>query len=251
VTRYLPPAPPGAEPGGGPALYCFPSAGGGATAYSGWQRRLGPAVRVRPVRLPGRAARSGEPRFTDIGALVADLDEQLGPELDGGPHLMFGHSMGAMIAYNLAHRRLRAGRRAPRALLLSAYRPPHLGAPRIFDAVAAKRTEEALVDTLAAIGGVPRQLLKHAEWRAALLPIARDDVLACPRDVAEWARHGSRGGDLAVFPGGHFYPRDGEAGFLAHLSALLARYVGEYAGEYTGDHTGGRFAASGQPSSRA
>jgi surfactin synthase thioesterase subunit len=251
VTRYLPPAAPGAAPDG-LALYCFPFAGGGATAYSGWQRRLGGAVRVRPVRLPGREARSGEPRFTDLGALVADLDEQLGPELDRGPHLLFGHSMGAMIAYSLAHRRLKAGRRPPRALLLSAYRPPHLGVPHLFNTVAARRTEEALVDTLAAIGGVPRELLEHAEWRALLLPVARDDLLLCasapqrpadpipvrlhlfagaddalaaPGEVAEWARHGSRGSELSVFPGGHFYLRDGERDFLAHLSALLVRYT--------------------------
>jgi len=253
VTRYLPP-PSGAAPTGLP-VFCFPFAGGGATAYSGWQRRLGPSVRVLPVRLPGREVRIAEPRFTDIDALVADLDEQLGPELERGPHVLFGHSMGAMIAYTLAHRRVRLGKRPPRALLLSAYRPPHLGVPSMFDTVAEVRTEDALVDTLTAIGGIPKQLLRHAEWMSMLLPIARDDLLVCssvprrpadpipvplhlfagsddalvaPRDVAEWARHGDAQSDPAVFPGGHFYLRDHEAEFLAHLSGLLAPYAAEY-----------------------
>ena len=267
MTRYLPPQASGDEPTGLP-VFCFPFAGGGATAYSGWQRRLGPSVRVLPVRLPGREVRIAEPRFTDIDELVADLDEHLGPELERSPHLLFGHSMGAMIAYTLAHRRVRLGKRPPRALLLSAYRPPHLGVPRIFDTVAEVRTEDALMDTLTAIGGIPDQLLRHAGWMSMLLPIARDDLLLCssvprrpadpipvplhlfagnddtlvaPRDVAEWAGHGDAQSDLAVFPGGHFYLRDREAEFLGHLSGLLAPYAAEFEDA---------LATTGSPSSR-
>src|SRR5262249_29407396 len=80
VTRYLPPgtraAPPAAL-----RLFCFPFAGGGASAYARWGQRLGPDVAVLPVQLPGREGRMSEPRITDLDALVDDLDAQLGPEL--------------------------------------------------------------------------------------------------------------------------------------------------------------------------
>ena len=253
MTRYLPPEPAGA----GAArlrLFCFPFAGGGATAYSGWQRRLGRAVRVVPVRLPGREARIGEPRFTEFGALIDDLDAQLGPALDQGPYALFGHSMGAMIAYALAHRRHRAGRRPPKALMLSAYRPPHLGVPKLFEAVQALRTREALMDALIALGGIPAELLARPDWMALLLPIAADDLLMCstvprwpadpipvplqlfaaaddalvtPSEVAEWARHTDAGSELTVFPGNHFYLREREQETLRHISGLLAGYCAE------------------------
>lgn len=250
MTRYLPPAPAGA-PAARLRLFCFPFAGGGATAYSGWQRRLGGAVRVVPVRLPGREARIAEPRFTEFDALLDDLDGQLGPELDRAPYALFGHSMGAMIAYALAHRRHRAGGRAPRALMLSAYRPPHLGVPKLFEAVDAARTREALMDALIALGGIPAELLARPDWMALLLPIAADDLLMCstvprrpadpipvplhlfaasgdalvtPSEVGEWARHADAGCELTVFPGGHFYLREREAEVLEHVAGLLDRY---------------------------
>lgn len=260
MTRYLPPASARAS-AARLRLFCFPFAGGGATAYSGWQRRLGRAARVVPVRLPGRESRIAEPRFTEFGALVDELDEQLGPELDRGPYALFGHSMGAMIAYALAHRRHRAGGRPPQTLMLSAYRPPHLGVPKLFEAVDALRTHESLMDALIALGGIPAELLARPDWLALLLPIAADDLLLCstvprrpaepirvplhlfaasgdalvtPSEVGEWARHADAGCDLTVFPGGHFYLREREAELLEHISGLLESSCG--AQELDGAH---------------
>ncbi|MFD0329339.1 thioesterase II family protein [Streptacidiphilus monticola] len=120
MTRYLQAA---AVPDTRLRLFCFPYAGGGASTYAGWQRRLGSRVQVLPVQLPGRESRSGEPRFTDLGALVRDLDRELADELDF-PHILLGHSMGALIAYALARHRAELGERLPEALVLSAYRAP-------------------------------------------------------------------------------------------------------------------------------
>lgn len=228
-------------------LFCFPYAGGGATAYFGWQRALGPAVRVLPVHLPGREGRISEPRFTDLGALTADLDEQLDGELDG-PHLFFGHSMGALIAFSLALRRYERGRPLPRALVLAGYRAPHLGPPRFGD-----RTlpDAELVGLLSRLGGIPEQMLRHPQWLSLLLPIVRDDLLLCarepargrlplpvplhvfagrddplavPAEMGEWAGHTARGFELRVLPGRHFFIKEREADFLDQLSHLVRRY---------------------------
>ncbi|GHH60139.1 hypothetical protein GCM10018781_04230 [Kitasatospora indigofera] len=234
-------------PTGALRMFCFPFAGGGASSYVGWQRRLGPEVQVVPVRLPGREDRLAEPRFTDLDALVTELDEQLGPELDH-PHVFFGHSMGALIAFSLAERRHARGQELPEALLLSGYRARHLPAPRIADRNA---SDEELAAVLAALGGIPQRLLEHPEWLSALLPVARDDLLLCagplsraiaplpvplyvfagsedrlvaPEAIRLWEQHTTGPFEMDTFAGGHFFIRDCDTEFLARVAQLLRRH---------------------------
>ncbi|MGW1050751.1 thioesterase II family protein [Streptomyces sp. NPDC001118] len=231
-------------------LFCFPYAGGGASAYRHWQRGLdayGAAARLMPVQLPGREGRMDEARFTDLHALVADLDEQLDAELEY-PHVFYGHSMGALIAYALTVRRQRRGAPLPLALVLSSYRAPHLPAPEIADPSA---DDEELIAGLAKLGGIPQVILNHPDFLAALLPIARDDLLLCTAgfapdeeavrvplhlfvgardrlvsvpEVVAWRRHAGRGCEVRVLPGGHFFLRAHEDAFLRELAELIRRY---------------------------
>jgi medium-chain acyl-[acyl-carrier-protein] hydrolase len=84
-------------------LFCFPYAGGNASLFSKWQLNIQneQMVQVCPVQLPGRANRIKEKPFDDLGALVKSLAEELSPYLNK-PFLLFGHSLGALIAYELA-----------------------------------------------------------------------------------------------------------------------------------------------------
>ncbi|MGW3957087.1 thioesterase II family protein [Streptomyces sp. NPDC004752] len=253
MTRYLSRKRPDDEPGPATRLFCFPYAGGGASAYRRWQRCLDAhdaGVRVIPVQLPGREERFTEPRFTDLDALIDDMDAQLDEELSE-PHLFYGHSMGALIAYSLARRRQRRGAALPRALVLSAYRAPHLPAPPIADPDAG---DEKLVAGLVALGGIPQTLLERPEFLSALLPVARDDIRLClgsgaaPAEplrvplhlfaghgdrlvtvdqVAAWRRHAGDGCELRTMPGGHFFVRSHEDLFLRELASLTRRYAKE------------------------
>ncbi|MEU9879966.1 thioesterase II family protein [Streptomyces phaeochromogenes] len=199
TTGYLARAP---QPHAPVRLLCFPFAGGGASAYARWQRELdarGASVDVLPVRLPGREGRSGEPRFTELAPLVEELDEEL-DEVLASPHLLYGHSMGALIAYTLMRRRQERGALLPRAALLAAYRAPHLPPPRIdadanagFGACSGASSSDGaesgsgaessadsdLARALVALGGLPEALLGHPEWLRALLPVVRDDLALC------------------------------------------------------------------------
>ncbi|MEO3977556.1 alpha/beta fold hydrolase [Streptomyces sp. CAU 1734] len=231
-------------------MFCFPYAGGGASAYAGWQRRLGTGVDVQPVQLPGREGRMADPRFTGLAELVADLDEEIGPQLDH-PHVLYGHSMGALIAFALTQRRRARGAALPEALLLSAHRAPHLPAPPITGGYVADDTE--LVRGLASLGGLPRALLDRPEWLAALLPVVRGDLSLCAGagsvdrtplpvpvhafaglddrlvtvpEVREWSGYSTRESDTVVMPGGHFFIREQETVFLEQLSGVLRRYEG-------------------------
>ncbi|MFE9095624.1 thioesterase II family protein [Streptomyces sp. NPDC007264] len=253
MTRYLSRRRPDHEPGPATRLFCFPYAGGGASAYRRWQRGLDDhdaGVRVMPVQLPGREGRINEPRFTDLDALIDDMDAQLDDELCG-PHIFYGHSMGALIAYSLARRRQQRGASLPRALVLSAYRAPHLPAPPIADPEAA---DEELVAALVDLGGIPQALLGHPEFLAVLLPVARDDLRLClgttpaqteplqvplhlfagradrlvtVPEMLPWQQHAGRGCEVRTMSGGHFFVKSNEDAFLRELASLTRRYATE------------------------
>lgn len=229
-------------------MFCFHHAGGGSSLYRGWQRAVGPHVSVCPVLLPGRERRAREPRFTDLDALVADLDAQLAGPL-AEPHVFFGHSMGALLAYRLACRRTARGEVPPRALLLSAYPAPHLAPPL----PAVDHSDSgALAGLLSGIGGLPAELLDWPGGLAGLLAVVRDDLrlcaghrdlgeepLPCPlhvfgsdadpvvteQDLRAWERHASQPVELQILPGDHFYVRDQPAQLLGRLRPLLRRYL--------------------------
>lgn len=226
-------------------LFCFHHAGGGATLFRGWRRALGPHVAVVPVLLPGRERRADEPRFTDLAALVADLDAALAEQL-AAPHAFFGHSMGALVAYRLACRRRATGAALPRALFVSAYPAPHLPAPL----PPGDGDARALGRLLSGVGGLPPEVLDLAHGQADLLAVVRDDLRLCADrpngvepaldcalhvfggaadplvthdDLLGWQQHSTRTVDPMVLPGGHFYFRDDEEQLLRHLRPLLRR----------------------------
>src|SRR5262249_13687929 len=82
-------------------LFCFPYAGGGASVFRGWADGLPASVEVCPVQLPGRGTRFREPAFTRLPPLIEALAESLRPHLDR-PFAFFGHSLGALVAFELA-----------------------------------------------------------------------------------------------------------------------------------------------------
>ena len=81
-------------------LFCFPFAGGGATAYRKWAGSLGPHIEVCAIQLPGRESRLLDPALDDVDALVAALLEHL-PSYFDRPYAFYGHSMGALLAFEL------------------------------------------------------------------------------------------------------------------------------------------------------
>lgn len=104
-------------------LLCFPCAGQGASAYRSWQALLGPRIEVVPVQLPGRECRAAEPAHSDMQSLMAELWPALDPWLEP-PFALFGHSLGADVAFELARRAQAAGRPAEH-LAVAAQLPPH------------------------------------------------------------------------------------------------------------------------------
>jgi medium-chain acyl-[acyl-carrier-protein] hydrolase len=206
-------------------LLCFPYAGGSALIYRHWMD-LPPQIDVCPVQLPGRDERFREPAFTRTDALCDALVVALGGFLDM-PFAIFGHSMGAIIAYEFA-RRLQTGG-SMRHLLVSGQRAPHLPLRRkqSYDL-----PDAAFRERLRELDGTPEAVLRDADLMELLLPRLRSDFeltetykrvehapLVCPvtafgaaqdkevsrSDLEAWRLTTTSAFDLKMFPGGHFY----------------------------------------------
>ena len=104
-------------------LFCLPYSGASAMAYSRWRRSMPDWLQVRPLELPGRGMRMDEPLQSDIRRLAAQLADEISAELDR-PYALFGHSLGGLLAFELAHALHERGLPAPLALFASATAGP-------------------------------------------------------------------------------------------------------------------------------
>lgn len=225
-------------------LFCFPHAGGGASLFNGWNRLEASGIEVCPVQLPGRENRLLEGPFTDMTVLIKTLGDAFQPYLDI-PFALFGHSMGALIAYELA-RELRARyTKTPLRVFVSAYRAPQLP-NRNRHLHALPRAE--FIEELRGLEGTPNELYGHPELVELLLPALRADFamietyvhggaapLDCPLsafgawqdtrvsvdELASWRDMTHAEFDLQLFAGGHFYVRNSPAALLEVISATL------------------------------
>lgn len=156
-------------------LFCFPYAGGGTSIFRFWPRQLGPRVAVTPALLPGREERAHEPLCTRFESIVEPLVQQIGPYLDR-PFALFGHSMGALIAFELA-RRVRAEYGVePNHLFVSG----QAGA-RLFKTNRRlhELPEPEFLALVRRLNGTPREVLADAQMRAIIFRVLRADFAVC------------------------------------------------------------------------
>nr|WKF59525.1 Linear gramicidin dehydrogenase LgrE [Paraburkholderia busanensis] len=157
-------------------LFCLPFAGGNAAVFNPW-RTLAPAsMRVTPMALPGRGTQWGEPLVAEWAMLLDRLYAQIAPYAHQ-PYALFGHSMGALLAFELAHRLRAHGMPAPALLIVSATRPPRED-HRLSGIDWRRCADEQVLDTLFGISGSD-PAWEHAELRELMLPIVRNDFQLC------------------------------------------------------------------------
>jgi medium-chain acyl-[acyl-carrier-protein] hydrolase len=156
-------------------LFCLPYAGGGVAVFRGWEERLPDVVEVCALELPGRAPRIGVPPARRMEALVDALMEQIEPLL-AMQFALFGHSMGALVAFELARAIRARGFVEPVALFVSAHRAPHLEGER---AALSRLSDVDLRAELRRLGGTPPELLQSPAFMELLLPTIRADFEVC------------------------------------------------------------------------
>jgi surfactin synthase thioesterase subunit len=144
-------------------------------SYRSWPTAVGPAVDVVALPLPGRDSRRREPRVTDRAGLLADLLPSLLESAQAGPYALYGHSLGALVAYTLTRALAGAGAPAPLFLAVGACLPPHVATALVR---AADLPDEELLPLLDHLGSLPRGAAAHPGglWHRSVLPVLRDDL---------------------------------------------------------------------------
>jgi len=227
-------------------LVCLPHAGGSAPFFFPVSKAMSPSVDVLAIQYPGRQDRRGEPCVNDLNELADLVTERLQPWLDR-PIALFGHSMGATLAFEVARRLERAGV-VPLALFASGRRAPS----RHRDERVHLADDAGLIADLRRLSGTDPQVLGDDELLRAILPAIRGDYRAaetyryrpgprlnCPivaltgdsdphvtmAEAEAWGEHTESAFTLRVFSGGHFY--------LTSHSAAVMREITEHTSRQT------------------
>ncbi|MCL9656751.1 alpha/beta fold hydrolase [Pseudomonas protegens] len=160
-------------------LLCLPYSGASAMVYSRWRRKLPQWLHLTPVELPGRGARYTEPLHTDMRVLAMQLARELQSTLRA-PYALFGHSLGALLACELAHALRALGCPEPVALFASGTAAPTLRSE--YDrGFAETKTDQQLIEQLRTLNGTSEEVLANQELMSLTLPILRADFLLCGR----------------------------------------------------------------------
>jgi medium-chain acyl-[acyl-carrier-protein] hydrolase len=231
-------------------LFCFPFAGGGASIFRKWGTKLPRSVEVCAIQLPGREDRLLEPPFQQVQPLVETLAEAVFIDREK-PFAFFGHSMGALLAFELSRVLRRLEGRQPEHLFVSGRRAPHLPDrnPTTYDLPHAEFVQE-----LRRLRGTPNEVLQDPDMMAVVMPMLRADFTLCETysyvddvpltcsisafggsedrevdydEVAGWRQVTTGPFSLQMIPGGHFFLMGpGEAQLLTALSDELERLLG-------------------------
>jgi medium-chain acyl-[acyl-carrier-protein] hydrolase len=209
-------------------LFCFPYAGGSASAYLSWEDLLPEHIELVAVQLPGRANRLDETLLTSISQMADHIVRAIPPLLNL-PYLFYGHSLGSAVSFEVLHGLRARGLPLPKRFFCGARRAPHL-APRL--APIHEYPLEQFKRELKNLNGTPDVVLNNAEMMELLVPMLRADLKAAytyhrkpemkldcnvsmfcgarddkvfPEDMQDWQEHFFKQGDLRIFDGGHFF----------------------------------------------
>jgi surfactin synthase thioesterase subunit len=225
-------------------VLCFPFAGAGASAYRRCHEIEATGIRICPVQLPGREELTDEPLHTDAASAVGAMLPEILDLADGSPQVaLFGHSLGAILAYETAHQLRELD--GPQVLRLFVSGSPGPWSRRANRATGL--TDEQFLGRVQELAGYQHPALVHPELRELLLPILRADVamhedyrppvkgqldvpittlrgdrdeLVSAAEAAEWQAASTVGCRSVELPGGHMYLVDSPAALVGALEQL-------------------------------
>jgi medium-chain acyl-[acyl-carrier-protein] hydrolase len=232
-------------------LFCFPYAGGGASFFRTWRQRLGPDIEVCAIQLPGREDRLAEPPFAKLSSLIEALADVLYAYTDF-PFAFFGHSLGALISFELARRLRRQKAPCPLQLFVSGHRAPQIPDP---DPPIHQLPDAEFIEELGRFNGTPQAVLENPELMEVFMPLLRSDIclnetyvydheapLDCPitafggledeevsrEELAAWHDQTRSRFNIQMFPGDHFFLNGKENhGLLGFISKDIRRITGK------------------------
>lgn len=238
------------KPEGVPALrlFCFPYAGGGPTIFRDWPLHLAPSVEVCAIIPPGRGPRHGEASPIRLEEIVDEVAEHIGATRDV-PFALAGHSLGGLVAFEVARKLRQSGGVQPVHLFASASPSPQLERK---DFAAGDFGEEALIECLTKWNGTPKEVLENRELMKLFLPGIRADLRAFnshryvhqapldlditafggirdriveERQLAAWSEQTTQAFQLVMVPGDHFFLTSHQNVFLPLFSSMIAKVM--------------------------
>lgn len=212
-------------------LFCFPHAGGSAMVYQGWKKYLNQSIELHPVEMAGRGRRFGEKPYKTIEQAVEGLYTYVDKYLnDTKEYAMFGHSMGSIIAYEVAHKIKKLKGREPVHMFFSGRFPPHIVKD---DELVHKLDDEAFIEKVLEMGGTQKEVFENKELLSIFMPVLRadyeaietyshvpkDECLDCNisilggkldkevtiEDLNQWSKYTRKQCKVYEFDGGHFF----------------------------------------------
>jgi medium-chain acyl-[acyl-carrier-protein] hydrolase len=224
-------------------LFCFPYSGAGASIFRPWAAPLAPDIEVIAIQPPGRESRLQEPLLNELPSLTEALTPALIPYLDR-PFAFFGHSVGALICFEVARQLRRFELPTPFHLVVSARHAPQLPAPT---PPIHQLADTDFITELRRYNGTPEMVLQNTELMNFFIPILRADLainetyIYTPEapfefpisafgglqdsqvdedDLAAWAEQTQSEFSLQMLPGDHFFLKDQQEKILQSIAAL-------------------------------
>lgn len=226
-------------------LICLPFAGAGASFFRSWQSRAPEGLSVVAVQLPGREERLAELAHTETARAVEEVFHQVAERVDGACRVaLFGHSLGAVLAYELAHRLVEAQGFRELHLFVSGSPSPSRGRADF----ASGLSDDEFLARVRSFAGYSHPALDDPEMRELLLPVLRadvemhegyspssskplpipvtslrgaDDELVCAAEAARWAEATTGRFATVELAGGHMYLADQADALLQLINAGL------------------------------
>jgi surfactin synthase thioesterase subunit len=225
-------------------LICFTFAGSSAQIFYGWNDHVPEWLAVSGFEMPGHGSRLAEAPIDAHGAAAVEIADALEPYLDR-PYALFGHCLGAALAYEATRVLSERGKPQPVRLFSSGARGPHLGIP-IADVESME--DDEFIEHMHKAYSAPIEFLRHPEMRPLFLPMVRADArmtqnyrytpgpkvsypvtaVAGETDpdvhgdhLTAWREHTSAGVTTRIYPGNHFFFLESAPRLLADLAAEL------------------------------
>lgn len=227
-------------------LYCLPYAGGSSYAYSNWEKHLHPSIELVLIELPGRGRRINEALIPEPEEMVNDIFEKISDGLDDLPYVIFGHSMGGLLALELAHKILEAHKTLPITIIFSGLETPNLRSRKIISTL----SDTEFIEEVINLGGTPRDIFAHKEVANIFLPILRNDFKLVesyqtkdykPLDInisifygsqdkstnlvtlQEWRNYTTKSCQWNEFEGGHFFINEDHKRVIDTINRLIVK----------------------------